>query len=69
MLTTGMSLDEVRTQFDMPRLTALNRYTERFPPQHILIAAYFGFGKDGEKETNKQEDIDALLASIPQTSK
>jgi hypothetical protein len=67
MFSTGMSLEEVRDQFDVPRLEAFNSYTERFPPQYLLIAGYFGFGK--EKSVNKQEDVEALLASFPQTRK
>lgn len=60
-----MSFEEVRNQFDMPRLTALNKYNERFPPFHVLIASYFGFGK--EVASNNDADVEALLASFPQT--
>jgi len=65
MLSTGMGIDEVKSQFDFPLLNAFNAYSERFPPQHVLIAGYFGFGK--EVVTNKPEDVEALMASFPQT--
>lgn len=68
MLSTGMSLEEVRSQFDLPRLSAFNAYTARFPPQHILIAGYFGFGE--EKSSNsQQEEIETLLANIPMVNR
>ena len=64
MLTTGMDIETVRTQFDIPRLTSFNKYTEKYPPQHILIASYFGFGKDKPKA--EDNDIAELLSQIPQ---
>ncbi len=58
-ITTGMSIEQVREQFDIPRLKAFNSYTEKYPPQHLLIASYFGF----PKEKAKQAD-DATLAGM-----
>lgn len=60
-----MSIDDVREQFDIPRLEAFNRYSEKFPPTHVLIASYFGFGKETEKTSNEDE-IAQLLTMIPE---
>jgi hypothetical protein len=62
-ITTGMSIEDVRDQFDIPRLEAFNSYTEKFPPQHILIAAYFGFPKDKPKPAT-ENDIAAMIGNF-----
>jgi hypothetical protein len=67
-ITTGMSIEQVREQFDIPRLEAFNSYTEKFPPQHVLIAAYFGFPKDKPKEPDDQ-DFAALMAEFAQVQR
>lgn len=58
-----MTLEQVREQFDVPRLIAFNRYCERFPPQHTLVAAYFGFGKP-KKQENDPAEIAAIMAGM-----
>ena len=42
-------------------------YTRQFPPQHVLVASYFGFGKPEEKatEADNEEFINALMAAFP----
>lgn len=64
----GMSIEEVRDQFDLPRLQAFNRYTEKFPPQHILVAAYFGFPKEKPKQPD-DNDLAALMAEFEQVQR
>lgn len=64
-ITTGMSIEEVREQFDIPRLQAFNSYCERFPPQHVLVAAYFGFPKEKPKQAT-DDDLAALMAEFQQ---
>jgi hypothetical protein len=63
-ITTGMTFEDVRNQFDIPRLAAFNSYTEKFPPQHVLIAAYFGFPK--EKPKADESSFSDLMAAFPQ---
>lgn len=60
-----MDIETIRTQFDLPRLRAFNSYTEKFPPQHVLIAAYFGYPKEKPKAPDEQ-DLAALMAEFAQ---
>lgn len=64
-MSTGMTLEQVRDQFDLPRLASFNKYSEKFPPSHVLIASYFGFGKSEPKPENNGEAIADLLSQIP----
>jgi len=67
-ITTGMDIESVRQQFDIPRLEAFNAYTEKFPPQHILVAAYFGFPKEKAKAPS-EDDLAALMAELSQVQR
>ena len=58
-----MSIEEVREQFDLPRLQAFTEYSKRFPPLHIMIAGYFGLGKKDEPADD--EFINELLVMFP----
>lgn len=62
-----MSIEEVRNQFDLPRLKAFNNYSKQYPPTHVLIASYFGFGKpsaDTKTIPTQSPDNDAALAQF-----
>lgn len=49
---------------DVPRLDGLSKYWKQFPPVHVSMAAYVGWGKS--KESAQDEgDFEALMASIP----
>lgn len=63
-----MTIEDVRDQFDIPRLQAFNRYCEKYPPQHILIAAYFGFPKEKPKQA-EDNDLAALMAAFPEVQR
>lgn len=65
-ISTGMTIEQVREQFDLPRLTAFTSYTKRFPPVHVLVASYFGFGKPTESATN--EGHEEFLSTLPMHS-
>ena len=67
-MTMGMSIEQVRSEFDLPRLQAFNRYTEKHPPQHILVAAYFGFPKEKPKQPD-DSDLAALMAEFEQVQR
>jgi hypothetical protein len=66
-----MNLEEVREQFDLPRLEAFNKYSEQFPPQHVLIASYFGYGKKKETEVKPLEgaELAELMAAFPEVTR
>lgn len=49
-----MTLNEVKEQFDLPRLEAFNKYTRKWPPQHILVAKYL-MGENAGKEPISKE--------------
>ena len=66
VMSTGMTIEQVRAEFDLPRLEGFKKYTHQFPPQHILVASYFGFGKP-KKIVNSDDDYAELLAMLPQT--
>jgi len=65
-ITTGMSIEAVREQFDIPRLQAFKTYCEKFPPQHVLIAAYFGYPKEQQPQKAEDNDLAALMAAFPE---
>jgi hypothetical protein len=50
----------------VPRLEALGRYWQRFPPVHVLVAAYMGVkgGAEAEKplRLDQGEGLEALLS-------
>jgi hypothetical protein len=65
-----MDIESIRDQFDLPRLKAFNTYTEQYPPQHILIAAYFGYGtKKKEVEQLDGNELVELMAAFPEVKR
>ena len=48
---------------DLPTLAKLNKYWRKFPPFHILMAAYVGY-KEPPEETPETKDaaIEELIA-------
>jgi hypothetical protein len=68
-ITMGMSVEQVREQFDIPRLQAFNRYCEQFPPLHVLVAAYFGYPKAKPQSSDSEEDMAKLMAQFAQVAR
>lgn len=64
-----MDYEAVRSQFDIPRLIAFNKYQEKTPPQHVLIANYFGFGKEKPKMNENNAELEQLLSQLPQVER
>lgn len=64
-----MSYEEVREQFDLPRLQAFTSYSTKNPPVHMMIASYFGVYEKAEQASPKSQDaaLSALIAQLPQT--
>lgn len=62
---TGMSLNDIADQFDLPRLDALYAYHKKFPPLHIMVAAYLGAGESKPTSQQNQPDLFAELAQFP----
>lgn len=44
---------------DLPRLEAMNKYWEKFPPLHVMVAAYLGIGN------NPTASADDLTEYVP----
>lgn len=61
-----MSYSEIGEQFDLPRLHALNAYHKKYPPTHILVAAYMGAGEAGKPAAESQPDLLQVLQQFPQ---
>jgi len=62
-----MSLEEVREQFDLPRLYAFTKSSKQYPPQYVLIASYFGFGEPTKRPTEDDtaDFIQQLMQAFP----
>lgn len=67
-MSTGMGLEQVRSEFDIPRLEAFGRYTAQWPPIHILLAGFMGLGQAPAKPDKSQEEALAdLISQLPQS--
>lgn len=64
-----MSIEEVREQFDLPRLDSFTKYSAKYPPQHVLVAAYFGFGKEEKPKPMDDNELAAVMAAFPQVQR
>ncbi|NTV02426.1 MAG: hypothetical protein HGB04_06525 [Chlorobiaceae bacterium] len=62
-----MSIEEVREQFDLPRLEAFGRYTAQWPPLHVMIAGFLGLGKPAVCTNNQEDELAKLIQELPQT--
>jgi len=51
-MSTGCSWDQARHDYDIPRLTALNRYWVHSPPVHQLVARYMGLKPPDKTKTD-----------------
>ena len=65
VISSGMTWEQVREQFDIPRIGAMQRYWTDNPPLHQLVAAYFGYS--GKKQ--EDQDLSTLLNSIPEVKR
>lgn len=67
-----MSIEQVRREFDIPRLEAFGRYSEKYPPVHIQIAGIItGLTGKGNapapSSQNQDEALTELMQLFPQT--
>ena len=62
-----MTWEEVREQFDIPRVGAMQRYWVENPPLHQLVAAYLGF--KGKPTVTTESDLAELLMTIPEVNR
>ena len=63
-ISTGMTIEEVREQFDLHRLNAFNSYSRQYPPLHVMVAGYFGICNP---PGSQDDDLAQLIATLPQT--
>lgn len=52
---SGWTIDYVLENIDFPTLKTINKYLEKNPPLHVMIASYFGL-YDKNKKSNKNND-------------
>jgi hypothetical protein len=64
-----MTIEDVRDQFDIPRLESFNRYSEKYPPQHVLVAAYFGYAKESKPAKLEGDELTELMSAFPQVQR
>ncbi|MEI8032781.1 MAG: hypothetical protein WCH05_05515 [Chlorobiaceae bacterium] len=64
-ISTGMTIEEVRDQFDLHRLKAFSEYSQQYPPIHVMMAGYFGIKKPVTQ--NNDNELAQLIATLPQT--
>lgn len=55
----GYTWDYVEQHIDLPRLAAMNRYWDKHPPVHIMVAAYLGYG-DESVEHGSMDELAAM---------
>lgn len=65
-----MTIEEVREQFDLPRLFAFTNYSKSNPPLHIMVARYLGIEQkptvtEKQDEKNTNDDLAELLNMFP----
>ncbi|MFS1524440.1 hypothetical protein ACL7TT_10055 [Microbulbifer sp. 2304DJ12-6] len=59
----GWTWAHIRENVDLPQLEAMNRYWKRFPPVHVLVAAFVGY--QGGKPSSEPGSAEELLAMLP----
>lgn len=63
-----MSYEQVREQFDLPRLEGYTNYTTEHPPLQSMVAAYLGIGSAAKSAAgNQDEALTELIAQLPET--
>jgi hypothetical protein len=56
----GWTWEYIDSEMTLPRLYSLNKYWERHPPTHILLAAFMGVKPKEKKELS----LDELIAEF-----
>lgn len=65
MAATGQGWEQIREEWDLPRLEAWNKYCTEHPPVHLLVAAYLGYKAKPAVEPNSAPQLMAELPGIP----
>ena len=65
-MSTGMTIEQVRAEFDLHRLDAFYSYTANNPPVHVSVARFLGISqsKAATPEDSSKQDVDGFLASL-----
>ncbi|MFZ5658771.1 MAG: hypothetical protein ACOY5C_02815 [Pseudomonadota bacterium] len=53
----------------IPRLKALHTHWAKWPPLHVMVAAYFGLGKEQKQATGDLGELIGLFQSMGGTVK
>lgn len=62
MASTGQGWEQIRAEWDIPRIAAWNKYAADNPPVHLMVAAYLGIKRKGAPPTS---DLVTDLATMP----
>lgn len=62
MTCFGWSWEYVDEQMDMFRLKAVFKQWSRFPPLHLMVGAYLGYGK--EPKVPENAPLDDMFSSL-----
>jgi hypothetical protein len=63
--TTGQSWDQVRNEWDLPRLDAWASYCDKHPTLRAMVHAYLGIKTSGTQPPTNQPDIMDTLGMFP----
>ena len=66
-MSTGMTIEQVRAEFDLHRLDAFYSYTAANPPVHVSVARFLGISqqpKAATPEDSSNQDVEGFLASL-----
>lgn len=63
MAATGQGWEQIRSEWDIPRTEAWNRYTADHPPLNLMVAAYLGI----KPNKASASDANAMLAEVSRT--
>jgi hypothetical protein len=64
MTCFGWSWEYIDEQMTLPRLRAIWKQWNRFPPLHMMVGAYFGYGKEKKAAAETNEPLDSMFASL-----
>ena len=63
-ISTGMSIEEVREQFDFPRLIAYNKYAKKNPAVHLMLSNFLGYNTPEEPKVSDEESTQEFISQL-----
>lgn len=62
MTSLGQCPDYYREHFTLPDLASLTRYWKKYPPVHVSVALYLGFGKGESRKVTPEDEARSMEA-------